>query len=95
MRYLLFAPLIPIALLIYSAIRRFVPEADPEEIYLWLFISLIGSIIPAGILWVFFRFLEQRCVVAMPSFVVLFVVTWFVMLLILGIDFLRDARKGK
>ena len=34
--YLLFSPLVPIAFLIYFAIRRFFPKADPEEIYIWL-----------------------------------------------------------
>jgi hypothetical protein len=90
MRYLLFAPLIPIAFLIYFAIRRFFPKADPQEIYLWLFITLIGSIFPAGILGVLFRFLEQRGVVAMPSFVLLWLVTRFVTLITVGVCFLRD-----
>jgi len=46
MRLLLFTRLLPLAFLAYFCVRRSVPKADSEEIYLWLFVSLIGLLFP-------------------------------------------------
>jgi hypothetical protein len=48
MRYLLFAPLVPLAFAIYFSVRRFFPKADPEEIYVMLVTTVIGAIAPSA-----------------------------------------------
>jgi hypothetical protein len=76
LRYLIFAPLLPIAVLIWLVVRRFYPKADPEEIYLWLFVSVIGAIMPSVLIGVLCRFLEGRGLMEMPSWPPIYAAGW-------------------
>jgi hypothetical protein len=94
MRYLLFAPLLPIAVVIWLVVRRFYPKADPEEIYFWLFVSVIGAIVPSALIGVLCRILEGRGLMEMPSWPPIYAAGWrFTISYMLG-QFYFDKRRG-
>lgn len=96
MRYLLFASLLPIAIVIWLWIRRFYPKADPEEIYVWLFVSVIGAIGPFALVGLACRFLEGRGLIEMPSWWLIYAIGWvFTALLMAGhFYFDKDPRDS-
>jgi purine-cytosine permease-like protein len=96
MRYLLFAPLVPLAFAIYFSVRRFFPKADPEEIYVMLVTTVIGAIAPSAILGVVCRMLEGRGIITMPSWVTVYAIGWIVTSLSMGgfmyADHVKESR---
>ena len=94
MRYLLFAPLIPIALVIYFSVRRFIPDADPEEIYVMLFVSVIGAIVPFVGIGLVCRFLESRGIIAMPSWTMLYAFGWAITATYIVVHLYLDRREA-
>ncbi len=96
MRYLLFAPLVPLAFAIYFSVRRFFPKADPEEIYVMLVASVVGALVPSVGIGVICRMLEGRGIMAMPSWATLYAIGWFVTALFMGglayVDHVKEWR---